>query len=130
MQVGRESVLITRNRKGEARANFNVCRHRGATLCTEESGEVRRAFQCPYHAWTYDLDGSLRAAPRSDREPGFAREELGLVPVAVDTWGPFVFVNPDPDAAPLADDLGELPDLLGADGMDVGALRFLARKAV
>ena len=56
----------------------------------------RETLQCPYHAWTYDLDGSLRTAPRADTEPGFDRDGLGLVPVAVDTWGPFVFVNPDP----------------------------------
>ena len=68
-----------------------------------------------------------RSAPRSDREPGFDTSGLGLAPVSVDTWGAFVFVNPDPDAPPLADDLGELPDLLAADGIDVAALRFHAR---
>ena len=55
----------------------------------------RETLQCPYHAWTYGLDGALRAAPRSDREPGFDFGELGLREVQVDTWGPFVFVNPD-----------------------------------
>lgn len=62
VQIGRESVLISRNRKGGVTAFFNICRHRGATLCTEASGTVRRNFQCPYHAWTYDLDGKLIAA--------------------------------------------------------------------
>jgi Rieske 2Fe-2S family protein len=57
VQVGRESVLVSRARDGGVRAFLNICRHRGARLCTEESGEVRRAFQCVYHAWTYDLDG-------------------------------------------------------------------------
>ena len=71
----------------------------------------RESIQCPYHAWTYALDGTLRAAPRADREPGFAREELGLVPVRLETWGPLLFVNPDPGAAPLAETLGELPRL-------------------
>jgi len=61
VHVGRESVLVTRSRKGEVRAFFNVCRHRGAQLCTEDSGEVKRSFQCPYHAWTYDFDGKLIA---------------------------------------------------------------------
>ena len=59
-------------------------------------------MQCPYHAWTYELDGSLRAAPRSDREPGFLLEGLSLVPLRLETWGPFLFVNPDAAAAPLA----------------------------
>ncbi|MFJ4013476.1 aromatic ring-hydroxylating dioxygenase subunit alpha, partial [Streptomyces sp. NPDC090026] len=57
VDVGRESILVTRARDNSIRAFFNVCRHRGAKLCTEESGEVKRAFQCPYHAWTYGLDG-------------------------------------------------------------------------
>src|SRR3954471_5763645 len=61
VQVGRESVLLTRNRRGEIRAYFNICRHRGARLCTEESGQPQRSFQCPYHAWTYDFDGKLIA---------------------------------------------------------------------
>jgi choline monooxygenase len=88
-------------------------------------GEGRReTIQCPYHAWTYDLDGSLRAAPRSDREAGFAADELGLLPVSVATWGPFVFANPDPDARSLEETLGDLPSLLRDGGVDVDALEF------
>jgi choline monooxygenase len=94
-------------------------------LCAEDTR--RETIQCPYHAWTYTLDGALRNAPRADREEGFDRVSLGLVPVSVETWGPFVFVNPDPDAAPLADALGELPALLADGGLDVGALRFHSR---
>lgn len=71
------------------------------------------------HAWTYGLDGSLRAAPRTEREPCFDHAELGLVGVVVEAWGPLVFVNPDPAAAPLADHLGELPALLEQGGIDV-----------
>src|SRR5439155_790874 len=78
------------------------------------------------HAWTYGLDGALQAAPRSDLEPGFDRDELGLAPGAVDTWGPFVFVNADPDAAPLAEALGEMPALV-AELLDVHALEFRHR---
>lgn len=92
VQVGRESVLITRNRKGEARAFFNVCRHRGAMLCTEESGEVKRAFQCPYHAWTYDLDGKLIAAPNLTKMPDIDRQEHGLVKISVREWLGYVWV--------------------------------------
>ncbi len=83
VQVGRESVLITRSRSGEMRAFFNVCRHRGAQLCTDESGEVKRAFQCPYHAWTYDLDGKLVAAPNLTKMPDIDRVEYGLHRIAV-----------------------------------------------
>ena len=123
--LGGVPVVVVRGKDGELRAFFNVCRHRGSLVC---EGEGRReTLQCPYHAWTYDLDGSLRAAPRSDREPGFDKDGLGLVPVSVGSWGPFVFVNPDGDAAPLADTLGGLPALVAAAGLDVDALRFLKR---
>src|SRR4051812_41371319 len=71
--VGRESILVTRSRDGSIRAFFNVCRHRGARLCTEDAGEVQRAFQCPYHAWTYDLRGKLVAAPNLTKMPDVDR---------------------------------------------------------
>ncbi|HEX6724448.1 MAG TPA: aromatic ring-hydroxylating dioxygenase subunit alpha [Gaiella sp.] len=123
--AGTLPVVIARGRDGTLRGFVNVCRHRGHILC---DGDARReSIQCPYHAWTYGLDGALRSAPRSDREPGFDKTGLGLVPISVDTWGPFVFANPDPEAPPLADWLGDLPELLAADGIDVAALRFHAR---
>ncbi|MBA2331952.1 MAG: Rieske (2Fe-2S) protein, partial [Actinobacteria bacterium] len=107
--AGEIPIVVVRDKDGTLRAFLNVCRHRGSLVC---EGEGRReTLQCPYHAWTYALDGSLRAAPRADREAGFDRSELGLLPVQVDVWGPFVFVNPDPAAAPLAETLGELPEL-------------------
>jgi choline monooxygenase len=87
---------------------------------------TRETLQCPYHAWTYALDGRLRTAPRSDREPGFDTEELELRQIQVDTFGPFVFVNPDPDAAPLAGALGDVPAQL-AEILDVNALEFRFR---
>ena len=125
--LGGVPVVVVRGKEGTLRAFLNVCRHRGSLVC---EGEGRReTLQCPYHAWTYGLDGSLRAAPRSDREPGFDREGLGLAPVSVDDWGPFVFVNPDADAAPLADTLGELPVLVAEAGLDVDVLRFLKRSS-
>ena len=67
VQVGRESVLVVRGRDGMLRAFLNVCRHRGAQLCTEPEGEVRRNLRCPYHAWTYALDGKLSPRPTSPR---------------------------------------------------------------
>ena len=92
VQVGRESVLVTRSRKGDINAFFNICRHRGARLCTEESGEVRRAFQCPYHAWTYDLDGQLVAAPNLTKMPDIDRVDFGLRKIAVKEWLGYVWV--------------------------------------
>jgi choline monooxygenase len=124
-RAGHVPVVVVRGRDQELRAFVNVCRHRGHLLC--EGDGRRETLQCPYHAWTYGLDGALRAAPRSDREPGFDADALGLVPVAVDTWGPFVFVNPDDGAAPLEEHLGALPRLLADGGIDVDALVFSRR---
>jgi carnitine monooxygenase subunit len=122
--AGQIPVVVTRARDGELRAFLNVCRHRGHVVA---SGAGKRgALQCPYHAWTYDLDGRLRAAPRSDREPGFEADELGLASMQVDTWGPFVFVNPDLDAPPLAAALGDIPAQL-AEILDLETLEFRFR---
>jgi choline monooxygenase len=124
-RAGRLPVVVTRARDGEVRAFLNVCRHRGFPLA---DGEGRReTLQCPYHAWTYGLDGSVRAAPRSDEEPDFPKEELGLCPVAVGTWGPFVFVNAGPDPEPLADALGSMPAQVAELGLDVDELRHHVR---
>ncbi len=92
VRVGRESVLVTRARDGGARAFLNVCRHRGARLCTEESGAVKRAFRCGYHAWAYDLDGRLVAAPHLVRMPDVDRAERGLRTVHVREWLGYVWV--------------------------------------
>jgi glycine betaine catabolism A len=92
VQVGRESVLVVRSRDGQLRAFLNVCRHRGAQICTEDSGAVKRAFQCPYHAWTYDLEGKLIAAPNLTKMPDIDRVEYGLVPVALREWLGYAWV--------------------------------------
>jgi phenylpropionate dioxygenase-like ring-hydroxylating dioxygenase large terminal subunit len=120
--AGHVPVVVVRGRDGELRGFVNVCRHRGHPVMSGEG--CRETFQCPYHAWTYDLDGSLRRAPRGEREPGFDPSGFSLLPVSVDTWGPFVFVNPDPAAAPLAETLGDLPALVAESGVDLGAVRF------
>ena len=123
--AGQTPVVMTRAGDGELRALVNVCRHRGFPVA---EGEGKRAtLQCPYHAWTYELDGSLRSAPRSDEEPDFPKEELGLCRVAVDTWGPFVFVNAGLDAEPLAEALGSMPAQVAELGLDVDSLRFYRR---
>jgi choline monooxygenase len=109
-QAGAAPVVVVRDGDGELRGFLNVCRHRGSVIVKERG--AGKTLQCPYHAWTYGLDGSLRSAPRADREVSFEPGELGLRPVKVETWGPFVFVNADLDAAPLADSLGALPDLI------------------
>src|SRR5207248_3289329 len=124
-RVGEIPVIVVRGRDEQLRAFLNVCRHRGAVLL-EGSGR-RETLQCHYHAWTYDLDGKLRAAPRSEREPGLELEGIRLLELRVETWGPLVFVNPDAEASPLADTLGPVPEHLAAGGIDVEVLRFHRR---
>ena len=100
------------------RAFVNVCRHRGSVVA--EGAGNRKSLQCPYHAWTYGLDGRLRAAPRAD----FELDGVGLAPVRLERWGPFLFVNADADAEPLASTLGAVPEQVAELGVDVDALRF------
>jgi phenylpropionate dioxygenase-like ring-hydroxylating dioxygenase large terminal subunit len=124
-RVGDLPVVLVRDEEDVLRAFLNVCRHRGSLVC-EGSGR-RATLQCPYHAWTYGLDGRLITAPRANREGGLDTEDLGLVALALDTWGPFVFVNPNADAEPLHDLLEDLPERIAAAGVDVDALRFVQR---
>jgi len=123
--VGDIPVVVVRDREDELRAFLNVCRHRGSIVC-EGSGR-RETLQCPYHAWTYGLDGRLVTAPRSKREGGIETGELGLVPLRLDTWGPLLFVNADLDAEPLEQFLDGLPERIAGAGVDLDALRFLQR---
>ena len=118
--AARTPIVVTRDRDGVLRGFLNVCRHRGFALA--DGKQSRETLQCPYHAWTYGLDGRLRKAPRSEEEPDFPQDELGLVPIAVDTWGPFVFANVGPDPEPLADALGSLPAQVAELGLDVDSL--------
>jgi phenylpropionate dioxygenase-like ring-hydroxylating dioxygenase large terminal subunit len=124
-RVGDIPVVVTRDRDSVLRAFLNVCRHRGSVLAAGAAS--RETLQCPYHAWTYGLDGALKAAPRSTSEPGFDCEGISLRPASAGAWGPFVFVNPDPEAVPLTDVLGNLPELVAAAGVDVDELRHHAR---
>ena len=118
-RAGRVPIVVTRDMEGELNGFVNVCRHRGAEVARERNGK-RKSLQCHYHAWTYGLDGRLRAAPRTD---GLDLDDIALPPVAVDTWGPFVFVNPDADAAPLDETLGELPTIVTDAGVRLDVVR-------
>ena len=113
--AGDAPVLVARD--GETvRAFLNVCRHRGSQL-VDDAGNAK-SIQCPYHAWTYGLDGRLLAAPRADREADFDSRDLSLVELRLDRWGPLLFVNPDAAAPPLAETLGPLPELVRLDGLE------------
>jgi phenylpropionate dioxygenase-like ring-hydroxylating dioxygenase large terminal subunit len=111
---GSESVVVLRDGGGEVRAFHNHCRHRGTRLCREPRGELGQAIQCPYHAWTYGLDGALLAAPNMAGVAGFDRGDYPLKPVAVADWEGFTFVNLAPAPPPLAGTLVGLAGKLGA----------------
>lgn len=114
-------VVLVKAADGQERAFVNVCRHRGSVI-VEEPGN-RKTLQCSYHAWTYDLAGSLRAAPRSERED-VDLSDVELVPARLDGWGPFRFVSLDGVAPPLAELLGDIPEQIAAAGLDVDKLAF------
>jgi choline monooxygenase len=120
-RAGHVPIAVVRGKDGELRAFVNVCRHRGHPVVSGEG--CRETLQCPYHAWTYSLDGSLKRAPRAERE-AFDVSEIALRPVAVEEWGPFVFVNPDPEALPFRESLGALPELIARSGVDLDTVRF------
>ncbi|WNG84055.1 aromatic ring-hydroxylating dioxygenase subunit alpha [Mycobacterium sp. ITM-2016-00316] len=119
VQVGRESVLVVRGRDGALNAFLNVCRHRGAMLCSEDSGVVNRHLKCPYHGWTYGLDGKLFAAPNlgtlTDATGArIDRTEYGLVPVALREWLGYAWVCLDAQPPSFDDEvIGTVTDRLG-----------------
>src|SRR5215467_5557464 len=91
-KVAGESLIVAKDQRLTIRAFYNVCRHRGARLCEEQHGHAA-AIQCPYHAWTYALDGRLLGAPHMDETPGFNKAEYPLKPVRLGLWEGFVFLN-------------------------------------
>ena len=141
VEVAGRSLLVCRNRAGELRGHHNVCRHRGAQLVVEPRGRVERFFQCPYHAWAYDLDGTCLGTPLFTVDAGipddrrdlfdmsdvkeFDRADHGLYPVRVGEWGSLVFVCLDPAAPELGEELGDLPARL--EGYRLGEQRLVRR---
>jgi len=109
-KVAGASVLIVRGPDGRLQGFHNVCRHRGTRLCVTAAGTFAGSIQCPYHAWTYGLDGALLAAPQMDEAPGFNKADYPLRPVACDTWDGHLFINLSDDPPPLLDQIRGLPD--------------------
>ena len=118
-------VAVVRDRDGGLRAFYNVCKHRAHELLTG-SGTARNIV-CPYHAWTYGLDGRLKAARRADRMPTFDTSEVCLDQVQVEEFGGFVYVNLDPEARPLAEQAGDLAAEIRTWAPDVADLTFAKR---
>ncbi len=101
-EVAGESLIIVHDQKATLRAFYNVCRHRGTRLCEEPSGHSS-TIQCPYHAWTYALDGRLAGAPNMDKEGGFDRDDYSLHAINLALWNGFIFVNLAEEPTPLGE---------------------------
>ena len=91
--IGNESIIILRDQNEEVKAFYNVCRHRGTRLCSDSEGKFSKTIQCPYHAWTYDLQGNLLAAPNMNKVTGFDNADYSLHQVAMSVWEGSVFIN-------------------------------------
>jgi len=120
VDVAGESVIVTRDEGGRVRAFYNVCRHRGTQICAEAKGEFAGRIQCPYHAWTYALEGKLLAAPHMDGDE-FRKEDYPLNAVGAEEWEGHIFVNLSRERRPLLQQLADLPEKFSAWGM--GELR-------
>ncbi len=92
-QIGSESVIVVRGQDGQIRAHLNLCRHRGTRICSEERGTFARTIQCPYHAWTYGLDGKLVGVPDEAQFENFCRDDYSLHAVACEIWEGFVWIS-------------------------------------
>ncbi len=108
--------ILCRDEAGELRAFANSCRHRGSKVA-KGSGNAKE-FMCPYHGWCYGLDGRLTATVDMDATKDFRNEDYGLIPIAIDTWGGFIFVNFDPLCESLQSYLGDLPDNLASHRLE------------
>jgi choline monooxygenase len=123
--VANEPIVIVRGQDGVLRAFYNVCRHHAAAVVTHPCGQLS-GFQCPYHGWKYGLDGSLKGMPEFDGVQNFDRAQNGLVPVRVETWECFVFVNFDEESLPLQEFLGRL--VARVQPLGISRLHFFDRR--
>ena len=124
--VAREPIVAVRGSDGKLRAFYNVCRHHAMSVMNEPCGHAQH-MRCPYHGWTYNLEGELRGMTEFEGVCNFDRAQNGLVPVRVEAWENFIFVNLDPHAAPLHDFLGTLVGL--AQPLNFGGLKFVERRS-
>jgi ferredoxin-NADP reductase/phenylpropionate dioxygenase-like ring-hydroxylating dioxygenase large terminal subunit len=123
--AGQVPVVVIRNQQGLA-AFVNVCRHRRHEVMKGRGNS--KMMQCGYHAWTYDLTGCLKGAPRSAAEPNFRLEDYPLLPIRVESLGPFVFVNLDSSAKPLASYYGDVLNIISGSGIDLENLKLYSRE--
>lgn len=124
-----QPVLLVRDEDGGVRAFYNTCKHRGAALVLEPSGNTGWRFACPYHNWVYGLTGELLGFPDACSFGDLDRDLHALTPIRCESWGPLVFVNLDPAAPPLVAFLGTVGDDLSELG-DLDGVMRLARRTV
>ena len=117
VELAGQAIIVLRNKEDQLRAMSNVCRHRMSTLL--EGRGNKSSIVCPYHAWTYNLDGSLRGAPAMTRNDGFCKDDYRLPEVRCEEWLGWVFVTLNPEAGPVAGQLAKVEDLVG--DYDMGA---------
>jgi choline monooxygenase len=121
-----EPLVIVRGEDGFLRGFYNVCRHHAAAVVSEPHGCAKQ-FRCPYHGWTYGIDGGLKGMVEFDGVCNFDRSRNGLVPVRLETWENFIFVNLDNQAESLSKFLGVVPELVAP--LELSAkLRFFDRR--
>jgi len=125
-EIAGEPVVVARAKDGVLRAFSNVCRHR-ASIIAEGSGKAA-ALRCPYHAWTYGLDGQLLGCPEFEGVLDFEKSAVRLPQFRVETWGPYVFVNQDAQAPPLAEIFGAIPGEVAQLGCPADRLEFSERR--
>jgi choline monooxygenase len=123
--VAEEPIVVVRGDDGVLRAFYNVCRHHAAAVMTEPQGCAKH-LRCPYHGWTYGLDGTLKGAPEFNDVRNFDRSQNGLVQVRVEGWEKFVFVSLDPAAPSLPDFLGGM--VARFQPLGLAKLRFFDRR--
>jgi len=102
MEIANQRIFVIRTADGDLKAFFNVCQHRGHSLLRGK-GHARNLIVCPYHAWSYDHDGALQAAPNCDHVRDFDKQDFGIPEIRVDSVAGFVFVNLDSSARPMAE---------------------------
>ncbi len=107
-EIDGDSIIVTSAPDGHVHAFHNVCRHRGTRLCTEATGAFAGSIQCPYHAWTYGLDGRLLGAPHMDEVPHFRKSDYPLHRVQADVWDGHIFLNLSREPRHLHSQLGDL----------------------
>lgn len=126
-EVGEEAIYAIRGHAGEIRAFYNVCQHRGHELL-KGNGNVRSVVVCPYHAWSYNLDGNLRGAPMMKHVKGFDRSKVRLSSIRVEVVAGFVFVNFDPEAPSFREMAPEFEPIITSMVAEVDRLQFVKLK--